>query len=125
MNGSKDYVIRPISRSNNKTVVLTMGDPRGIGPEVIRKALRSKSLLSQASFIVIGDKNKLRHLHPSVKVVDVKYRSAGEAALKFLDHAIDLIKKGQAHALVTAPLSKEAVSHFAKDFVGHTEYLAK
>jgi len=102
-----------------------MGDPLGIGPEVIRKALASNSLLAQASFIVIGDKKLLGRVHPSVKVVDIPYRSAGEASLKFLDTAIAMIKVGLADALVTAPLSKEAVSRFRKDFIGHTEYLAK
>jgi len=102
-----------------------MGDPKGIGPEVVRKALAHKSILAQGPFIVVGDKNILGRLPASVGVVDVPYRSAGEGALKFLDKAILLIKGGVADALVTAPLSKEAVSRYAKGFVGHTEYLAK
>ena len=102
-----------------------MGDPKGIGPEVIRKALAHKSLLGEGRFIVIGDKKVLGPLHSSVGVVDVPYKSAGEGSLKFLDKAIDLIKGGVADALVTAPLSKETVSRYAKNFVGHTEYLAE
>ena len=53
------------------------------------------------------------------------YKQAGEGSLKFLQKAIALIKEGVADALVTAPLSKEAVSLYHKGFVGHTEYLAK
>lgn len=101
-----------------------MGDPKGIGPEVIRKALTHKSLLAQGSFIVVGDKKALGRVPSAVKVLDVAYRSAGEGSLKFLDKAILLIKGGVADALVTAPLSKEAVSRYHKGFVGHTEYLA-
>lgn len=114
-----------MSRSNNKVVVVTMGDPQGVGPEVICKALREKSLLAQGRFIVIGDKKALGRVHSSVGVVDVPYKTAGEGSLKFLDKAILLIKGGVADALVTAPLSKEAVSRYAKNFVGHTEYLAE
>ncbi len=106
-----------------------MGDPKGIGPEVVRKALKdhviARSEATKQSFIVIGDKKKLGRLPASVQVMDVPYKSAGEGALKFLDKAIDLIKSGAADALVTAPLSKEAVSRYHKDFKGHTEYLAR
>lgn len=102
-----------------------MGDPRGIGPEVIHKALKHKSLLREGRFIVIGDKKFLGRLHPSVGVVDVPYKTAGEGSLGFLDKAIYLIKDGSADALVTAPLSKEEVSRCSKNFVGHTEYLAR
>jgi len=131
-------------------IAVTMGDPKGIGPEVIRKALaelvkknnegtqrpcvtasEAKVLMpdtrscSQSHFIIVGDKNLLGRIDPSVEVIDVPYKSAGEGSLKFLDKAIGLIKGGFAQALVTAPLSKEAVSHYAKNFVGHTEYLAQ
>ncbi len=115
-----------MSRSNNKRViVITMGDPKGIGPEIIRKALAQKSLLAQGAFIVVGDKKILGRVHSSVRGVDVQYKSAGEGSLKFLDKAILLIKGGVADALVTAPLSKEAVSRYHKNFKGHTEYLAE
>jgi len=102
-----------------------MGDPRGIGPEVTRKAL-AKIIKDTTpfSFIVIGDKKILGRLPLNVEVVDVRYRSAGEGSLKFLDKAIELIRAGRADALVTAPLSKEAVSRYHKGFSGHTEYLA-
>ena len=95
-----------------------MGDPKGIGPEVIRKALAKSPFLLRARFIVIGDKKILGRVHSSVEVVDVPYKSAGEGSLKFLDKAIDLIKEGVADALVTAPLSKEAVSRYHQGFYG-------
>ncbi len=122
--GSKRYVRKLMSKSN-KTIVITMGDPRGIGPEVITKALAHKSLLAQGSFIVIGDRKKLGRLSSAVSVIDVPYNHAGEGSLKFLDQGITLIKEGKAKGLVTAPLSKEEVSRYHKNFVGHTEYLAQ
>ncbi len=102
-----------------------MGDPDGIGPEVIVKALQSRSIPPRFAFIVVGDQKRLKHLPAFVPVLNVPYRTAGEGALKFLDKSIALIKSGQARALVTAPLSKEAVSRYAKNFKGHTEYLAQ
>ena len=92
---------------------------------MVRKALAHKSLLAEGRFIVVGDKRILGRVHSSVGVVDVRYKSAGEGSLKFLDKAVDLIKGGVADALVTAPLSKESVSRYSKNFVGHTEYLAQ
>jgi len=133
-------------RSNKKIIAITMGDPGGIGPEVIRKALAAHHVIpakarihnkvchpersegsqqEQPHFIVIGHHKDLGRLPASVEVVDIPYKSAGEGSLKFLDKAIDLIKGGAADALVTAPLSKQAVSRYHKNFVGHTEYLAE
>jgi len=118
-----------MSRSSKKVVVITMGDPQGIGPEVTRKALvdviaRSEAT-KQSRFIIVGDKKILGRIPSSVGVLDVPYKSVGEGSLKFLDKAILLIKGGVADALVTAPLSKEKVSRYHKNFVGHTEYLAE
>ncbi len=125
MSRSNKRVERPNTLAGKRSIVITMGDPGGIGPEIIRKALAHKSLLARGFFIVIGDKKILGRVHSSVEVVDVRYKSAGEGSLKFLDKAIALIKEGVADALVTAPLSKEAVSRYHKNFKGHTEYLAK
>jgi len=114
---------------------MTMGDPRGIGPEIVRKALTAlvkrphgcviASEAKRSRFIVIGDKKILGRLPAGVTVVDVPYKQAAEGSLKFLQKAIALIKEGVVDALVTAPLSKEAVSLYYSGFVGHTEYLAQ
>lgn len=112
-------------RSNKRVVAISMGDPQGVGPEVIRKALIPKAILDKGSFIVVGNKKVLGRLPSSVGIVNVPYRSAGEGSLKFLDKAIALIKGGIADALVTAPLCKQAVSRYSPHFVGHTEYLAE
>jgi 4-hydroxythreonine-4-phosphate dehydrogenase len=99
-----------------------MGDPQGIGPEVIRKALKNRSVLKSANFVCIGDKKLLKGI--PVCVIDIPYKSAGEGSLQFLSRGVDLIKGGVLDALVTAPLSKERVNKFHKGFRGHTEYLA-
>ncbi len=37
------------------TVAITMGDPAGIGPEVVVKALKSRRVLRAANPVVVGD----------------------------------------------------------------------
>ncbi len=49
----------------------------------------------------------------------------GRVQLASLDAALDAIKAGACDALVTAPMSKEAVNLAGTPFSGHTEYLAQ
>ena len=49
----------------------------------------------------------------------------GRAQLAALDAALHAIVQGRARALVTGPVSKEAVSYVKPGFSGHTEYLAQ
>lgn len=112
-----------MSRSGIKTIGITLGDPQGIGSEVIRKAFLSKRLSSAHRYVLIGDKRSYKGL--SYPIVDISYKDPGEGAFKFLQSGVNLIKGGVIDALVTAPLSKERVSRFQKGFCGHTEYLAQ
>lgn len=130
-----------------------MGDPSGIGAEIIAKALLSSKLDKRVRFIVVGDRfvfEKALKSHRAieskrqsvqgmekVEFVDLKNvdrenfsfgkvkREYGRAALEYIDAALAIIKKENILALVTAPVSKEAVSLCRKDFRGQTEYLAK
>ena len=106
-----------------KVIGITMGDPSGVGPEVIRKALKKGRFPSSTAFVIIGSQKLFKNI--PVPVIDITYRTPGEGALKSLERAVALVKGGGLDALVTAPLSKEAVSRFQKDFRGHTEYLAR
>ncbi len=103
-----------ISRSSEALrVIITIGDPSGIGPEVTLKALASPRVRGLANFLVIG------------KPTAVKGAAAGRVSLEYIDEAIKLLRSGQADALVTAPVSKSAIrSAGFPDFQGHTEYLA-
>ena len=110
-------------KSKKKKVVITMGDPAGIGPEVIAQALVQKKLSRLADFIVVGDENVFSRYMPDqtmwpdfVHVEETSLKklkpgkpttASGYAALCFLQQAVALIQAGKADALVTAPLSKE------------------
>jgi 4-hydroxythreonine-4-phosphate dehydrogenase len=49
----------------------------------------------------------------------------GAAALEYVRHATELCLRGEAGAMVTAPLNKEAVALSGRPFTGHTEYIAE
>lgn len=50
---------------------------------------------------------------------------AGKLSMLALDHAMELLSNNSAHALVTAPISKESIHMAGYGFPGHTEYLAE
>jgi len=143
----------PSFRSNNSprrvrpTVAITIGDPFGIGPEIVLKAMASRKMHGLADFIVVGDASVLSaasrshgipELPRTIPLVDpqiiaprrVRFgrqsKLSGKASLVYLDRALDLIRAKKADCLVNAPLSKEAVSSACpgKIFFGHTEYIA-
>ena len=86
-------------------VLITAGDPRGIGPEVTEKALKDPRIKTLAHFIVIETQDK--------------------TGFDAVQKAAEILKRGQARALVTAPVNKEAINKSGIFFQGHTEYLAK
>ncbi|MDD5448983.1 MAG: 4-hydroxythreonine-4-phosphate dehydrogenase PdxA [Candidatus Omnitrophica bacterium] len=104
----------PISRTDRPTICVTVGDPRGIGPEVVRNAIAHPSLKNKANFLVIGKASAARK---------TSLESARES-VEFIDAAFELIIKKKADALVTGPVSKEAINSSGIKFKGHTEYLA-
>jgi 4-hydroxythreonine-4-phosphate dehydrogenase len=143
------------------TVAITTGDPAGIGPEVVLKALADRELLSTARWVVIGDAAILNmvgkqiglrppdcivqdgrsaqwpgsrtaqvclldvhQLEPSQFTVGKLSAACGSAALEYVRTATQLCLDGQADAMVTAPLNKEAVSLTGQGFTGHTEFIA-
>lgn len=105
-------------------VGISLGDPKGIGPEVSAKALSAK--LYPASFFIYGNKTsfeeacKLCNLQPKF---DLFYDY--EKPIAALRAATLDILNGKLDLLVTAPLSKEAAQSEEKNFTGHTEFLAR
>lgn len=126
-----------------------MGDPAGVGPEVLLFALahhKGRALDGSACHItVVGDVGWLerlgRQLHLTIpwdriRWVDVKNLPAkftrgkvqplaGRAAFEYLEVALARLKEDPLQALVTAPVSKEAVVRAGIPWGGHTEYLGR
>lgn len=133
-----------------KPIVIACGDHRGIGPEVTLKAvdacLRSRPDLA---FVLVGDAPFLRHEAERRVLTGVLERvgfqnPAGDpppptaeatpssdaagcarAALGYLRYAAHGCLAGEFAALVTAPVSKEAILRTGVPFVGQTEFLAE
>jgi 4-hydroxythreonine-4-phosphate dehydrogenase len=121
---------------------ITIGDPSGIGPEVTIKALRNFKAVQHCQIYVFGDrfvleKNGLKNNKDKFNLIDLNIADAkqfglgklskesGWASLSYLKKAVEFLKQGSIDCLVTAPVSKEAISSNNIEFCGHTEFLAK
>ena len=117
-----------------------MGDPGGIGPEVILKALTSPEIRAAANYIVIGSEKVLsnisdRVLTDNISVLDLDnftvnnalthkpLPESGKASVEYIMKGLNLALNGKIDALVTAPISKEAIKLSGYDYAGHTELL--
>jgi 4-hydroxythreonine-4-phosphate dehydrogenase len=124
---------------------ITVGDPAGIGPETILKALNSLSLHAKHdNLILIGNKKQLENLQcryagqnfrlAKYSVVDAykdfKYRfgkpdkKCGTASFLQLHLASYLLKTKVIKGIVTAPVSKTALQMAGFPYDGQTEYFA-
>ena len=97
-------------------IVITIGDPAGIGPDVIDQALATASFPAGCEFTVLGDRNAGTPGKPD--------RQSAAAAMAALDESVVLLKQGDADAVVTGPVSKEALQSLGFPFPGQTEYFA-
>ncbi len=130
-----------MSRSSNKAIGITLGDPSGIGPEVVVKAIRNSQIRRLPKIVIVGDGKVLRRYSAALPAncflldlqnvdhgkwrVGQPQRLSAKASLEYLDKAVLLIKSKQIGSLVTAPVCKETIQLLGMPFVGHTEYLAR
>jgi 4-hydroxythreonine-4-phosphate dehydrogenase len=122
-------------------LAVSMGDPAGVGPELVARALATRP---EIEFRVFGDRRVLDRAAASIGVAapdptrveavtalapheavpgrpDV---AGGRAQVAYLEAATRAVQSGEADALVTAPISKEWAGRAGFSFPGHTEYLA-
>lgn len=126
-------------------VGITLGDPSGIGPEIVLKALSNLSLRAKrGNLLLIGNKKLLEDLQHKIvgqgfnlakySVIDAfedfKYKfgkpdkKCGTASFLQLHLASYLLKIGYIKGIVTAPVSKTALSMAGFPYAGQTEYFA-
>ena len=122
-------------------LVISAGDPAGVGPEVTVKALADPSVRTLAEIAVAGDPACLERtaaaldLPPPSVVEPAGDASAvapgrlsaegGRAAVDAIRRAVEMIGAGRYDALVTAPINKEALRLAGFSWPGHTEMLAE
>lgn len=103
------------------TIGITLGDPAGIGPEVVRAALRSRGLPKRVGFRIFDGLGKSR----SARVVPGKpTRTSARQALRGLEQAVQAWQRGEVAAIVTGPISKEGMRRVGFEYPGQTEYFA-
>ncbi len=98
------------------TIGYTLGDQAGIGPEVIAQALASPDLPRNVRYTLIGEKINAVPGSPS--------RESAQAAFDHLELAVQALRHGTIDAIVTAPVSKEALHEVGFAWPGQTEFFA-
>ena len=136
-------------------LALTLGDPAGIGPEIVVKAW-NELRRSGPPFLVVGDFQALASASPggasilkrvlrpaealdafpdALPVLDLPLRSpvvagqpsptAAPAIIKWIETAVGLALSGAVAGVVTAPIAKAPLYEAGFKFPGHTEFLGE
>ena len=116
-------------------VALTLGDPRGIGPEIIARVLADPP--APAEFTVIGPAGLIRDLPAARRIsvgaadtlnattrLSLDVRDAGRLTGEAVERAAALALAGDVQAIVTGPAEKRALHLAGYPYPGHTEWLA-
>jgi 4-hydroxythreonine-4-phosphate dehydrogenase len=136
---------------NLRKIVITAGDPAGVGPEIICKALADMATDARRDIIVAGNIGLMERAASvtnanlcftdgeardgAVVVAHVELpeplpafgkldAAAGDAAFRFIAHSVEMAKSGEAGCIVTAPINKEALNAAGHHYDGHTGMLA-
>jgi 4-hydroxythreonine-4-phosphate dehydrogenase len=123
-------------RQSSTSLVITPGDPEGIGPEVTAKALSAlyenpKSLLRHSEILIFGSKKpfvRYRHLIKNIPIhfIEPPHRSSpGFQSGWAVDSAARFVMGAPRNRLlVTGPISKERLQGAGFIYNGHTDFLA-
>ncbi len=99
-----------------KRIGITLGDPAGIGPEIVQAALRSNKLSRDFEYVVIGNSSAGVPGRPTSESARAAAAALEEAARDALAHRIA--------AVVTGPIHKARMYGVGFDFPGQTEFFA-
>jgi len=101
---------------------ITLGDPSGVGPEIVERALAEAPAELRERCVIFG---ALDELAAEDRVPGRPTPGGGAAQVAWLEQAVAAAKAGAIQALVTAPISKAQVKRAGFAFPGHTEFLAE
>ena len=138
---------------NRRPIAVSMGDPAGVGPEVIARAWEKRASENLPSFVAIGDAGAVEAVWdgPIARITDMDdaceayqdalpiwhMRDAGPitpghptpagagCALLALETAIGFARTGASAALVTGPVSKHELQSIGYTHPGQTEFIAE
>ncbi|WP_414576282.1 4-hydroxythreonine-4-phosphate dehydrogenase PdxA [Anabaena sp. CCY 9402-a] len=151
-----------INQSNSRNLLnkkrlrlaITLGDPAGIGAEVILKALADSGVGQHCDFTVIGNRDLLVQIYKRLKgsenltllanpdelnVIDIHLdteiedeiilgtgnAASGAASFAYMEYAIAQTLAGNFDGIVTAPIAKSAWKSAGYNYPGQTELLAQ
>ncbi len=123
-------------------VVITMGDPAGIGPKIISALIKARA---RKNMLIIGDARMLPDVKSINHIDDYKSGIAildrpcpnlpksgigdtknAAAIIEWIEEAVTLVKSGHMAAMITAPINKDILARGAAfPDPGHTEFLAR
>jgi 4-hydroxythreonine-4-phosphate dehydrogenase len=145
----------PDNSNNRARVGITIGDPSGIGPEIVLKAISDRSLRDAIEIILIGSCAILRSTSaslglaleftehgsgegrtdsipvrdpcglPEIAEMGVESAASGGAAARCIETAVDMWRSGEIDAISTAPINKNALALAGFKYPGHTEFFAE
>jgi 4-hydroxythreonine-4-phosphate dehydrogenase len=95
---------------------ITLGDPAGVGPEIVRAALASGKLPREIDYKVIGKVGAAVAAAPSP--------DSARAAFAAIEEAARLANSGEIDAIVTGPIHKARMAEIGFEFPGQTEFFA-
>ena len=96
---------------------ITLGDPAGIGPEIVEAALKSAALPESCDFDIIGSYPSCVPGNPTPETA----RAAADA----LEEAVARARNGTLDAVVTGPIHKARMYEIGFEFPGQTEFFAQ
>lgn len=109
-------------------LAITLGDPRGIGPEIIAKAIRNLENRDIISPIVLvgpdGLDPKIGPYEP-VEPFTGSEVSAGKVSGLAIERAVNMAQEGLVSGIVTGPIHKPALRSAGYPEPGHTELLQR
>ena len=108
-------------------LAVTLGDPRGIGPEIVAAMLADPRVREACELVVVGPRGTGVEVQESVGDWSPAdgIAAAGRLAGQAIERAVTLARGGAVRGIVTAPIDKFALLAGGFDFPGHTEMLAE
>jgi len=104
---------------------MTLGDPRGIGPEIVAKALADPRVGERCDILVVGPEGAGVPVDEPVErwVPEGGPAFAGRLAGRAIERAVEMASAGVVQGIVTAPIDKSALHAGGFPYPGHTEML--
>ena len=119
------------SPDDASSILLTMGEPAGVGPEIVRAAFdRLGGRIGNRPLKIVGDESLFAGYAPHVIATRAKTKATpgkadpanNAAVIEAIETAVKACLAGEAAALVTAPINKAVLMQTGFPYPGHRQY---